>query len=116
MAKLTEAQERSWGMFCHLAALAGYIIPFGNIIGPLIIWLIKKDESEFVADQGKESLNFQISICIYAIIAGLLILILVGVFLLIAIGIFSLVMIIIATVKASNGEKYRYPLTLRLIK
>jgi len=116
MAQLTEAQERNWGMFCHLAALAGYIIPFGNIIGPLIIWLIKRDESEFVADQGKESLNFQISITIYAIIAGLLILLLVGIFLLIAVGVFSLVMIIIATVKASNGEKYRYPLTLRLIQ
>jgi uncharacterized Tic20 family protein len=116
MAEMTEAQERSWGMFCHLAALAGYIIPFGNIIGPLIIWLIKRDESEFVADQGKESLNFQISITIYAIIAGLLILIVIGVFLLIAVGIFSLVMIIIATVKASSGEKYRYPLTLRLIQ
>ncbi len=116
MATMTEAQERSWGMFCHLSALAGYIIPFGNIIGPLIVWLIKKDESEFVADQGKESLNFQISITIYAIIAGLLILIVVGIFLLIAVGVFSLVMIIIATVKASNGEKYRYPLTLRLIQ
>ena len=110
-------QTNTWGMLCHLTSLSAYVgIPFGHIVGPLVIWLIKKDESEFVEHQGKESLNFQISIAIYAIIAGLLILIVIGIFLLIAVGIFSLVMIIIATVKASNGEKYRYPLTLRLIQ
>jgi len=116
MPTLDRAQELNWGMACHLAALAGFIIPFGNIIGPLIIWLIKKDESEFVDDQGKESLNFQISICIYAIISAILILIVIGIILLIAIGVFVLVMIIVGAVKASNGEKFRYPLTLRLIQ
>jgi uncharacterized Tic20 family protein len=116
MAKLTEAQERNWAMGCHLIALAGFIIPFGNIIGPLIFWLIKKDESEFVDDQGKESLNFQITVTIFAIIAAFLILIVIGLFLLVAVGIFALVMIIIAGIKASSGEKYRYPLTLRLVQ
>ena len=63
--------EKMWGMFCHLSALAGYIgIPFGNIIGPLIIWMVKKEQFKFVDDQGKESLNFQITITIAAFIAG----------------------------------------------
>ena len=62
--EITNKDERMWGMFCHLAALAGFIIPFGNIIGPLIVWQIKKEEFPFVEDQGKESLKFQISIFI----------------------------------------------------
>ena len=115
MAKMEEAQERSWAMGAHLAALAGFIIPFGNIVGPLIIWLVKKDESPFVDDQGKESLNFQISITIYCIIAALLILIVIGIFLLIGLAILDIVLIIIATVKANSGEKFRYPLTIRLV-
>ena len=116
MAKMDEQQERTWAMAAHLAALAGFIIPFGNIIRPLIIWLIKKDESPFVDDQGKESLNFQISITIYAIVSALLILIVIGIFLLIAIGVLVLVMVIVAAVKANSGEKFRYPLTIRLIQ
>lgn len=116
MAKMEESQERTWGMVCHLSALAGFIIPFGNIIGPLIVWLIKKDESPFVDDQGKESLNFQISITIYCIVAAILILIIIGIFLLIGLGILALVLIIMAAVKANSGEKFRYPLTIRLIR
>ena len=115
MAKMEEAQERTWGMLAHLAALAGFIIPLGNIIGPLVVWLIKKDESPFVDDQGKESLNFQISITIYCIVAAILIVIVIGIFLLIGLAILDLVLIIIAAVKANTGEKFRYPLTIRLI-
>jgi uncharacterized Tic20 family protein len=116
MPKLDQAQERNWGMACHLAALSGFVFPFGHIIGPLVVWLIKKDESEFVDDQGKESLNFQISVTIYLVIAAILILVIIGIFLMAAIGVFVLVMIIVAGVKASSGEKFRYPLTLRLIQ
>jgi uncharacterized Tic20 family protein len=115
MAKLTEQQERTWGMVAHLAALSMFIIPFGNIIGPLVVWLIKKDESEFVNDQGKESLNFQISITIYCFVSAVLILVVIGIFLLIALGVLAIVLIIVAAVKANSGEKFRYPLTLRLI-
>ncbi len=60
MATMNEKDARTWAMLCHIGAFAGYIIPFGHIIAPLVIWLIKKDESPFVDDQGKESLNFQI--------------------------------------------------------
>jgi uncharacterized Tic20 family protein len=116
MAAMEEKDARTWAMLCHLGGLGVYIIPtVGHIIAPLILWLIKKDESPFVDDQGKESLNFQISITIYALIALLLTLIFVGFILLFAVAIFDLVMMIIAAVRANSGEKYRYPLCLRLI-
>jgi uncharacterized Tic20 family protein len=108
--------EKMWGMLCHLGALAGYLIPFGNIVGPLVVWLIKKEQMPFVDDQGKESLNFQISVTIYAIVSGILILALIGFLLLPAVLIFGLVMVIIAAVKANGGEAYRYPLCIRFLK
>lgn len=107
---------KTFGMLCHLIAFAGFVIPLGNIIGPLVIWLLKKDEFEFVDDQGKESLNFQISIIIYAIISAILIVVIVGIFLLIALGIFAIVMIIIASVRANEGIRFRYPLNIRFLK
>ncbi len=107
--------ERMWAMLCHLLALAGYIIPFGNVIGPLVVWLIKKEESEFVNDQGKEAVNFQISMTIYIIISAFLAIILIGIPLLIGLAIFDLIMIIVAAIKANDGVKYRYPLTIRLV-
>lgn len=112
-----ESTKRTWAMLCHLTALAQYIgIPFGHIIGPLIIWLVKKDQMPEVDAHGKESLNFQISMSIYAAVSAILIFVVIGIFLLIAIGILDLIFIIIASVKAYNGEFYRYPLTIRFIK
>jgi uncharacterized Tic20 family protein len=116
MAAMDEKQARTWAMLCHIGAFAGYLIPLGHIIVPLILWLVKKDESSLVDDQGKESLNFQISMTIYAVIAGLLILVAIGIILLIALGIFDLVVVIVAAAKANEGEKYRYPLSIRFIK
>jgi uncharacterized Tic20 family protein len=107
--------ERMWGMFCHLSALAAFIIPLGSIIGPLIIWSIKKQEYPFVDDQGKEALNFNISMVIYLIISGILFLLIIGIFMLAAVLIFRLVMTIIAAIRANNGEAFRYPLTIRFI-
>lgn len=104
-------------MGCHLSAFAIFVFPFfGNVLGPLVFWLIKRDESTFVDDHGKESLNFQISITIYFLASIFLSLFLIGIPLLLAIGVFFIVMVIIAGVKASNGEKYRYPLCIRLIQ
>lgn len=103
-------------MLCHLLAFSGFIIPFGSILGPLVMWLIKKDQSPFVNDQGKESLNFQISIVIYSLVAAILCLIFIGFLLLIAIGIVWLIFVIMASVKANEGKMYRYPLTIRFIK
>ncbi len=116
MAKMDENQEKTWGMFCHLSALSGFIIPFGNIIGPLIIWLLKKDESPYVDQQGKESLNFQISVMIYLIISAILIIVVIGIFLMIGIGIAMLILVIVASIKANNREDFKYPLTIRFIQ
>lgn len=107
-----EAQQ--WGMFAHLSALVGFVIPFGNVIGPLVIWQLKKD-IPFVADQGKEALNFQITVTIAAAICFLLMFIFIGALLLPVVGIAALVFAIIAGVKANSGEWYRYPYTFRLV-
>ncbi len=109
-------EERTYAMFCHLGALSGYIVPFGNIIVPLVLWLIKKNSSSFVDLHGRESLNFQISMLIYSLIAAVFILVVVGIFLLAVLWIFNLVIVIIAGVRAESGERFRYPLTIRLIK
>jgi uncharacterized protein len=110
------AEEKQWAMFAHLSALIGYIIPFGSIIGPLIIWQIKKNEMPFVDDQGKEALNFQITVAIAAVICFCLIFVLIGILLLPILAISALVFIIIAAIAANNGQAYRYPVCLRLIK
>jgi len=109
--------ERMWAMFCHLGGFAIFIIPFvGHILAPLLIWILKKEESAFIDDQGKEALNFQISITIYGFICGILVFLLIGIPILIILGIFSLIMVIIAAISAFDGKPYRYPLTIRLIK
>jgi uncharacterized Tic20 family protein len=109
-------QEKTFGMLCHLLAAAGFVFPFGNILGPLVMWLVKKDEFPFVNSQGKESLNFQISVTIYAICAGALSIVGIGLVLLPVVAVFSLVMVILATIQANNGVGYTYPLCIRLIK
>lgn len=111
-----DPQARNFGMFCHLASLAGFLIPFGNILGPLIVWLMKKQEMPFVDDQGKEALNFNITIAIAGIISAVLTVILIGFLLLIAVFVTQIVFTIIAAIKASQGEAYRYPFALRLVK
>lgn len=113
---MTEKQERTWGMLCHLGALSGYIIPLGSILVPLVIWLVKKDQSSFVNEHGKESVNFQISCLIYAIVAGVLMLALIGMVLLPVVLIFNVVLTIVAGLKANDGHSYHYPFTIRFIK
>lgn len=109
-------EERNWGMLSHLLALTGYVgIPFGNIAAPLIIYLMKKDESPFVAEQARESLNFQISVGIYWLISAVFMVIFIGFLLFAAVWVGGVILTIIASVKAANGEVYRYPLTIRLI-
>lgn len=110
------SEEKNWGMYCHLAAFAGLIFPMGNVLGPLIIWIIKKDEYPFVEQEGKESLNFQITISIATIIASLLSIVLIGIPLLIAIVILYIIFVIKAIMETSEGRPYRYPFNLRLIK
>ena len=113
---LAKQEERSLGLACHLLAFVGMVFPFGNILGPLVIWRVKKDDSAFVDDQGKEALNFNITIAIAGFVAFLLTFVVIGAVLLPIIGIFWLVMTIVAAVKANGGEHYRSPLTTRLVK
>jgi len=117
--KETNRDARMWAMFCHLAGLAAFlpVAPIlGGIIAPLIIWQIKKDDFAFVDDQGKEAVNFQISIILYALGAALLCFMCIGLVLLPAVGIFDVVFLLIAAVKANDGVHYRYPMTNRFIK
>lgn len=118
--------ERQWAMGCHLIGLCGLIFPFlrgialpvpmAGLIGALVFWLVKREDSAFIDDQGKESVNFQISILLYSIFCFLLWFIFVGFFLSFALGVFALVCIIMASIKASEGIAFRYPLCIRLIK
>jgi len=115
MAGAPSADERQWAMFSHLSALIGLIIPFGSIVGPLVIWLIKKDTMPFVNDQGKEALNFNITVAIAAIVGWILCFILIGFLVLAVVFVAWLVLAIIGTIKANEGTAYRYPFTLRLV-
>jgi hypothetical protein len=110
-------EEQNWAMICHLSALAGFLIPFGNLLGPLIVWLVKRADMPMVEIHGKEALNFQITVTIAAVISMLLIFVLIGFVLLFIVGIGALILTIMAAVKVSNGEfDYRYPWSLRLLK
>ena len=112
----TDKQPRIWSIFCHLSSFAGYImIPFGNVIGPLVVWLIKKDEYPIVNLHAMESINFQISIMIYTIISLFSCFILIGIVILPLITLTNIILVIIASIKANKGEVYRYPFTIRFI-
>jgi uncharacterized Tic20 family protein len=116
----TNPDARMWAMFCHLAGLAGFsVMPaLGSVIGPLVVWLIRKDKHPFVDEQGREAVNFQLTMLIYALVSGLLMIICVGLPLLIAVIIVDIVLLIVAAVKANGGEHYRYPypLIIRFIR
>ena len=127
-------EEKNSALFAHLASFGSLIFPFGNIIGPMIVWLIKKDQSEFVDENGKESLNFQITYTIVLLIlvglgagfaissgfqgfeGGIAISIIFFLILIIVYALMALVFVIIAAVKASKGEMFRYPMSIRFIR
>ncbi len=119
----TQAEDRQWAMFGHLSALTGVFTGgVGNIVGPLVVWLVKKDTLPFAADQAKEALNFNITLLIVGVALTLLSIVTLGLGLIIVIpvaillGIAWLVLTIMAGLKANEGVTYRYPLTIRLIK
>jgi len=112
----TASDIRTWCVLCHAAALLGLFLHFlGHLLGPLIVWLIKRGDSPEIDAHGKESLNFQLSMLIYDAIAGILCIILIGIPILIALWVLNTVLVIIASVKASEGKPFRYPFTIRLI-
>ena len=120
----TPAQdERQWAMFGHLSALSGLFTGgLGNIVGPLIIWLVKKDTHAFAADQAKEALNFNITLLLVGLLLGLVTVVTFGIGALLTVplglllGVAWLVLTILAGIKANEGTAYRYPFTLRLVK
>ena len=115
-ASSVSSEVRTWSVLCHASALLGLFFHFlGHLLGPLIVWLIKRDLSPAVDANGKESLNFQISMLIYDIVAGILCIVLIGFPILVALWILNTVFVIIASVKTSNGEVYRYPFTIRFL-
>jgi uncharacterized Tic20 family protein len=110
-------EDRNWGMIGHLSALAAFIAPFlGGVLGPLIVYLVKRDHSAFAAEQAKEALNFNITVAIGYCICGLLAIVFIGIPLMIALWIAWLVLTIVAGVRASEGISYRYPATIRFVK
>ncbi len=118
---LPERDIRTWSMLCHLAALAGLLVPsFGAVVGPLVVWLLKRNDHPTIDANGKESLNFQLSILIYSWALGVVgiatAFILIGfafLFLAFVVGLLGLIFAVIAAIKVSNGESYRYPFTIR---
>ena len=113
---LPTQDERTWGMAAHLAALGFFILPFGNIIGPFIVWLVKRDHSAFVGLHAKEALNFNITILMGALVCGVLLVFSIGILFGAVLGVFWLILTIIAALKANEGLAYRYPFTVRLVK
>lgn len=124
----SDMTERNWAMACHLSALLVVTgIPLANILGPLIVWLLLKDQYQLVDEQGKESLNFQISMSIYGLVGLILSVLLFAtillmplsaltLLLLIILGVVDVVLAIIAAINTSNGQHYQYPLTIRFLK
>lgn len=122
------AEEKQWAMFAHLSALLGGLLTsgwagsVGFFIGPLVIWLMKKDTMPFVDDQAKEALNFAITVSLACLVLMMLTILSLGIGalltipLLMIIGIGSLVLVIMAAIKANEGVRYRYPIALRLVK
>jgi uncharacterized Tic20 family protein len=113
--RYASSEERNWSVAAHLSALAALFIPLGHLIGPLAVWLIKRREMPMVDRQGKEALNFQITVTLASFACGFLVFIGIGLVLLFALLVADAVLVVMAAVKASRGEEFRYPFTLRLI-
>jgi uncharacterized Tic20 family protein len=114
--RVLSESERNWAMFCHLSAFAGFLFPFGSIIGPMICWMSRRDESTWINENGKASLNFQLSMLLYTVLAVPLCFIIIGIPIVIVIGTLKIVCIIIASIRASKGEEFRYPLAIPFIQ
>lgn len=115
-ANAPSAEERKWAMWCHLSAALLYFTAIGGFLVPMVIWLTKRDTMPFVDDQGKETLNFQITIMLALIVSGILTLVLIGFPMLVGFLLFHFIATIIATVRASEGVLYRYPFCWRVIR
>lgn len=109
-------EANQWAMFVHLSLFAGYLIPFGGLILPIVLWQIKKDEFPIVDTHGKNVANWAISLVIYFAAACILLLLLIGFLILPILGIISIVFPIIGAIKANNGEVWEYPLAIKFFR
>ena len=107
-------EERTWGAAAHWSALVAMVVALA-FLGPLLVLLLKGNDSPWIRRQAVESLNFQISILVYAVVSGVLVIVLVGLLLLPIVGLMWLVLTILGSVRAADGRDYRYPLTLRMV-
>ncbi|MEA3143879.1 MAG: uncharacterized protein QOG31_1203 [Thermoplasmata archaeon] len=113
---MSEADARQWAMFTHLSALSGLVTGLGWILGPLILWLVKKDASPFVDRQGREAVNWQLTMLIGYVIGFILLLVLVGFLVLLALFVLNLVFSILAGLRAQRGEPAGYPFAIKFLK
>jgi hypothetical protein len=119
-----ERDARLWGMLCHLSALLMLTsVPLAHILGPLVVWLIKRGDDPFINEQGRESLNFQLSMTLWAVLAAIVIflltLVLIGVLLwplFFLWPVVNVIFVVLASIRANRGESYRYPLTIRFLR
>ncbi len=113
---LSAKEARKWAMICHLSALVGLLgNGIGFLIGPLVVWLIKREDDPLIEEQGKEAVNFQLTMFLAMFVSLLLAFVLIGIPLLIIFGLMMVIFPIIAAVKTSNGERYRYPISIRFL-
>jgi len=110
-------EARKWAMICHISALVGLLgNGIGFLLGPLIVWLIKKEDHPFIDEQGKEAVNFQITMFIAMLLSGILCLVFIGFIFLIIFGLLMVIFPIIGALKANDGEAYRYPFSFKFLK
>jgi uncharacterized Tic20 family protein len=110
-------RERTFATWMHLSGLCSYIgIPVGHILVPLVLWLLKRNESAFLDQQGREILNFQLTITFYLIFSYLLVYLLIGFLMIAIVVLLHIVATIVAAVKTYEGQIFRYPVTIRVIK
>ena len=117
MVEIEMKAQRTWATFSHLSALIGLLgIPLGNILGPLVIWIIKKNDMSLVNTEGKKAINFQISMTIYTMIAALLCFFFIGFLFFFPLIIANIILVIVASIKTSNNQPFIYPLTINFIR
>ena len=115
-ASVASSNVRTWCVLCHASALLGLFFHFpGHIVGPLVVWLLKRGDSREIDAHGKEALNFQLSMLIYEAVAVVLCIILIGIPILFLLHFLNIIFVIVASIQASEGKLYRYPLAIRLI-
>lgn len=110
------AEEWQWAMFAHLSGFAGYVIPFGSLIGPVVVWSMKKDIMPLVDTHGKRAINFHLTLAILTLISIPLIFVVIGIFMLFAVLAIQFIFTLLATIAVSQRKDYRYPFSFPFLK